>query len=108
MRNKYQRKDRKSNHKFEVVGGQELLVRESSQRLMFQPEKCFLIGTGSLHGLAHTNAQWGEHPSFLLPIRRGRKTDTPALGCDLAPYDKWKQIRYGNPILRKRAGTENS
>ena len=27
MRNKYQRKDRKSNHKFEVVRGQELLVR---------------------------------------------------------------------------------
>lgn len=27
MRNKYQRKDRKSNRKFEVVGGQELLVR---------------------------------------------------------------------------------
>jgi putative transposase len=27
MRNKYQRTDRKSNHKFEVVGGQELLVR---------------------------------------------------------------------------------
>lgn len=27
MRNKYQRKERKSNHKFEVVGGQELLVR---------------------------------------------------------------------------------
>ena len=27
MRNKYQRKDRKSNHKFEVVGGPELLVR---------------------------------------------------------------------------------
>jgi hypothetical protein len=25
VRNKYQRKDRKSNHKFEVVGGQELL-----------------------------------------------------------------------------------
>jgi len=30
VRNKYQRKDRKSNHKFEVVGGQELLVRVSS------------------------------------------------------------------------------
>ena len=27
MRKKYQRKDRKSNHKFEVVGGQELMVR---------------------------------------------------------------------------------
>jgi putative transposase len=27
VRNKYQRKERKSNHKFEVVGGQELLVR---------------------------------------------------------------------------------
>ena len=27
MRNNYQRKDRKSNHKFEVVGGQELMVR---------------------------------------------------------------------------------
>ena len=27
MRKKYQRKERKSNHKFEVVGGQELLVR---------------------------------------------------------------------------------
>jgi len=27
VRNKYQRKDRKSNHKFEAVGGQELLVR---------------------------------------------------------------------------------
>jgi len=27
VRNKYQRKDPKSNHKFEVVGGQELLVR---------------------------------------------------------------------------------
>src|SRR6202163_3886570 len=27
VRNKYQRKDRKSNHKFEVVGGQELMVR---------------------------------------------------------------------------------
>ena len=27
MRNKYQRKERKSNHKFEVVGGQELMVR---------------------------------------------------------------------------------
>ena len=27
MRKKYQRKDRKSNHKFEVVRGQELLVR---------------------------------------------------------------------------------
>ncbi len=25
MRNKYQRKERKSNHKFEVVGGEELL-----------------------------------------------------------------------------------
>jgi hypothetical protein len=27
LRNKYQTKDRKSNHKFEVAGGQELLVR---------------------------------------------------------------------------------
>jgi hypothetical protein len=27
VRNKYQRKERKSNHKFEVVGGQELMVR---------------------------------------------------------------------------------
>ena len=27
MRKKYQRKDRKSNHKFEVVGGQELMVQ---------------------------------------------------------------------------------
>ena len=27
MRKNYQRKDRKSNHKFEVVGGQELLVQ---------------------------------------------------------------------------------
>ena len=27
MRKNYQRKVRKSNHKFEVVGGQELLVR---------------------------------------------------------------------------------
>ena len=27
MRNKYQRKECKSNHKFAVVGGQELLVR---------------------------------------------------------------------------------
>jgi hypothetical protein len=27
VRNKYQRKYRKSNHKFEIVGGQELLVR---------------------------------------------------------------------------------
>jgi hypothetical protein len=27
VRNKYQRKDRKSNHKFEIVRGQELLVR---------------------------------------------------------------------------------
>jgi hypothetical protein len=27
VRKKYQRKERKSNHKFEVVGGQELLVR---------------------------------------------------------------------------------
>ena len=27
MRNKYQREERKSNHKFEVVGGQELMVR---------------------------------------------------------------------------------
>lgn len=27
MRNRYQKKDRKSNHEFEVVGGQELLVR---------------------------------------------------------------------------------
>jgi hypothetical protein len=27
VRNKYQRKDRKSNHKFEVVRGQELLVQ---------------------------------------------------------------------------------
>ena len=27
MRKKYQRKERKSNHKFEVVGGRELLVR---------------------------------------------------------------------------------
>jgi hypothetical protein len=27
VRNKYQRKDRKSNHKFEVIRGQELLVR---------------------------------------------------------------------------------
>jgi hypothetical protein len=27
VRNKYQRKDRKSNYKFEVVGGQELMVR---------------------------------------------------------------------------------
>ena len=27
MREKYQRKERKSNHKFEVVRGQELLVR---------------------------------------------------------------------------------
>jgi len=26
VRNKYQRKDRKSNHKFEIVRGQELLV----------------------------------------------------------------------------------
>ena len=27
MKKNYQRKERKSNHKFEVVGGQELLVR---------------------------------------------------------------------------------
>ena len=27
MRNKYQRKERKSNHKFEIVRGQQLLVR---------------------------------------------------------------------------------
>ena len=27
MKKNYQRKDRKSNHKFEIVGGQELLVR---------------------------------------------------------------------------------
>ncbi len=27
MRNKYQRKERKSNHKWEVVRGQELLVQ---------------------------------------------------------------------------------
>jgi hypothetical protein len=27
VRNRYQRKERKSNHKFEVVRGQELLVR---------------------------------------------------------------------------------
>jgi hypothetical protein len=27
VRNKYQRKERKSNHKFEIVGGQELMVR---------------------------------------------------------------------------------
>ena len=27
MRNKYQRKERKSNHKFEVVEGRELLVQ---------------------------------------------------------------------------------
>ena len=27
MRKKYQRKDRKSNHRFEVVGGQELMVQ---------------------------------------------------------------------------------
>ncbi len=27
MRNKYQRKERKSNHKLEIVRGQELLVR---------------------------------------------------------------------------------
>ena len=27
MRKKYKRKDRKSNHKLEVVGGQELMVR---------------------------------------------------------------------------------
>ena len=27
MRNKYQRQERKSNHKLEVVGGQELVVR---------------------------------------------------------------------------------
>jgi hypothetical protein len=27
VRNKYQRKERKPNHKFEVVGGQELLVQ---------------------------------------------------------------------------------
>jgi hypothetical protein len=27
VRNKYQRKEHKSNHKFEVVGGQELRVR---------------------------------------------------------------------------------
>ena len=27
MRNKYQRKEHKSNHKFEVVGRQELMVR---------------------------------------------------------------------------------
>ena len=27
MRKNYQRKDRKSNHKFEIVRGQELLVR---------------------------------------------------------------------------------
>ena len=27
MRNKYQRKERKSNRKFEVVGGEELMVR---------------------------------------------------------------------------------
>lgn len=27
MRNKYQRQEHKSNHKFEVVGGQELMVR---------------------------------------------------------------------------------
>jgi len=27
VRNKYQRKQRKSNHKFEIVRGQELLVR---------------------------------------------------------------------------------
>ena len=27
MRKKYQRKDRKSNHKFEIVRGQELLVQ---------------------------------------------------------------------------------
>jgi len=30
VRNKYQGKDRKSNHKFEVVGGQELLVRRTA------------------------------------------------------------------------------
>ena len=27
MRKNYQRKERKSNHKFEVIGGQELLVQ---------------------------------------------------------------------------------
>jgi len=31
VRNRFQRKERKSNHKFEVVQGQELMVRKSSR-----------------------------------------------------------------------------
>ena len=67
MRNKYQRKDRKSNHKFEVVGGQELLVQvplpiaEVWSELQAQVEE--LTGQAGLQILRAISGKRSDEPS---------------------------------------------
>ena len=125
MRNKYQRKERKSNHKFEVVGGQELLVRvplpiaEVWAEMQAQVEE--LTGKAGLQilrailenevtrrvGPPHRPdpsagcVRWGKQPGYV--VFAGKKSRWNDHGYEPAKVRKWNWRATAVAARRKTA-----
>ena len=132
MRNKYQSKDRKSNHKFEVVAGQELMVRvplpiaEVWAELQAQVEA--LTGQAGLQILRailenevrsrvgpphrpHPAAgcvRWGKQPGYVVfggqkvPLERPRVRTREGQEVELESYDQLQQDGKLQRAVRER------
>ena len=132
MRNKYQRKDRKSNHKFEVVRGEELLVRvplpmaEVWAEMQAQVEE--LTGQAGLQILRailenevtrrvgpphrpHQSAgcvRWGKQPGYVVfsgrkvPVERPRVRTREGQEVELDSYDQLQQDGKLQRAVRER------
>jgi len=132
VRNNYQRKERKSNHKFEVVGGQELLVRvplpiaEVWAEMQAQVEE--LTGQAGLQILRailenevthrvgpphrpHPTAgcvRWGKQPGYVvfagqkIPLERPRVRTREGQEVELESYGQLQQDGKLQRAVRER------
>jgi putative transposase len=132
VRKKYQRKDRKSNHKFEVVGGQELLVRvplpiaEVWAEMQAQVEQLTgQAGLQILHAILENEVthrvgpphrpnpsagcvRWGKQPGYVvfagqkIPLERPRVRTREGQEVELESYSQWQQDGKLQRAVRER------
>jgi hypothetical protein len=129
VRKKYQRKDRKSNHKFEVVQGQELMVRVPLPiaevwaemqakveeltgqaglqilRAILENEVTHRVGPPHRPNPTAGCVRWGKQPGYVvfagqkIPLERPRVRTREGQEVELQSYGQLQQGRKSLPLL---------
>jgi hypothetical protein len=107
VRKKYQSKERKSNHKFEVVRGQELMVRVVL-RAILENEVTRRVGPPHRPNPTAGCVRWGKQPGYVvfagqkIPLERPRVRTREGQEVELESYGQLQQDGKLQRAVRER------